>query len=312
MKKNKQIRAFSLIELSIVILIIGILIAGVTQSSRLINEMRLSSARSQTQGSPVAGVRGLTLWIETTSTDSLLDAETVDQSVITVWNDINPQSSTKNGFIKYNNTACATSTRCPLYVTNAIGNLPAILFDGSNDLMENTATNIVPNITNAATVFMVIRPTADGDADPVEIVFSKRNTGATANIEVGYVRSTGATRGWAYYDGAGGYATGATTAIASNANYITTMVYDTTVTAPYVKFYQNGGAPSGNQTVTGVSTPNLTTNSKGTLGKNQDTGGYFSGYIGELIIYDRYLRNEERQAIEDYLGKKWSIKITRP
>lgn len=44
--KNKK--AFSLIELSIVILIIGIIVAGVTQGLRLINAFRLSSAKSLT------------------------------------------------------------------------------------------------------------------------------------------------------------------------------------------------------------------------------------------------------------------------
>ncbi|MFM2200490.1 MAG: hypothetical protein RL769_545, partial [Pseudomonadota bacterium] len=50
MKKNHNTnprhQAFSLIELSIVILIIGILVAGVTQSSRLVNQIRLSTAQS--------------------------------------------------------------------------------------------------------------------------------------------------------------------------------------------------------------------------------------------------------------------------
>jgi len=38
-------KAFSLIELSIVILIIGIFVAGVTSSSRLLKQMKLTSAR---------------------------------------------------------------------------------------------------------------------------------------------------------------------------------------------------------------------------------------------------------------------------
>ncbi|MFM7621060.1 MAG: prepilin-type N-terminal cleavage/methylation domain-containing protein, partial [Alphaproteobacteria bacterium] len=46
-------KAFSLIELSIVILIIGILVAGVTQSSRLVNQFRLTSARNITLSSPL-------------------------------------------------------------------------------------------------------------------------------------------------------------------------------------------------------------------------------------------------------------------
>ncbi len=41
--KTKTNKAFSLIELSIVILIIGILVAGVTQGRRLVGQMKLAS-----------------------------------------------------------------------------------------------------------------------------------------------------------------------------------------------------------------------------------------------------------------------------
>lgn len=65
MKKNS---AFSLIELSIVILIVGIIIAGVTQSSSLIRKMRLSSARQLTSTSfDNAEQVGLGAYIDSTS-----------------------------------------------------------------------------------------------------------------------------------------------------------------------------------------------------------------------------------------------------
>jgi len=51
---NSKIKtAFSLIELSIVILIIGILVAGVTQSSRLVRAIKLQTARSITNSSSI-------------------------------------------------------------------------------------------------------------------------------------------------------------------------------------------------------------------------------------------------------------------
>jgi prepilin-type N-terminal cleavage/methylation domain-containing protein len=58
-KKSLPAKAFSLIELSIAVLIIGIIIAGITQSSSLIQKMALSSARSLTSSSPVASMRDL-------------------------------------------------------------------------------------------------------------------------------------------------------------------------------------------------------------------------------------------------------------
>ena len=44
---------FSLIELSVVILIIGILVLGVTQGSRILTEVKLKSAIALTTSSPV-------------------------------------------------------------------------------------------------------------------------------------------------------------------------------------------------------------------------------------------------------------------
>ena len=68
--KTKNLKAFSLIELSIVILIIGILVAGVTQSSRLIREFKLTTAKNLTRNSPVSSIKGLYFWFETTSESS--------------------------------------------------------------------------------------------------------------------------------------------------------------------------------------------------------------------------------------------------
>jgi len=36
---------------------------------------------------------------------------------------------------------------------------------------------------------------------------------------------------------------------------------------------------------------------------------YFSGKIGEIIIFNRSVRNDERKLIEKYLAKKWSLDI---
>gem|GEM_PF-702917 len=65
---NKNFKkAFSLIELSVVVLIIGILIAGITQSSRLVRAMKLNTARSLTRSSDVNSIRNLTAWFDATA-----------------------------------------------------------------------------------------------------------------------------------------------------------------------------------------------------------------------------------------------------
>lgn len=62
-KKNRK--AFSLIELSIVIVIIGILLVGVIGAKHLISKSRLTTAMAMTRSSPINGTLNSKLWLET-------------------------------------------------------------------------------------------------------------------------------------------------------------------------------------------------------------------------------------------------------
>ena len=68
--KSRPRSAFSLIEISIVILIIGILIAGVIQGGKLLQKFRLQTARSLTNSSVVSEITGLVAWYESTVAES--------------------------------------------------------------------------------------------------------------------------------------------------------------------------------------------------------------------------------------------------
>lgn len=109
-------KAFSLIELSIVILIIGILVSGVTQSSRLIRQFRLSSAQSLTDNSPVNSIPDLVAWYETTKETSTFNGTNYqldDGSAVTILKDIKQTSS-----VKYDLAANAGSN--PVYKEEGI------------------------------------------------------------------------------------------------------------------------------------------------------------------------------------------------
>ncbi len=89
--KSKGLRAFSLIEISIVVLIVGILIAGITQSSRLISLARINTAKSLTQGSPASSIPNMSVWFESAS-DSVFDNSNIeDGDKVKAWNDIKLQ-----------------------------------------------------------------------------------------------------------------------------------------------------------------------------------------------------------------------------
>jgi len=158
---NKKRQAFSLIELSIVILIIGILVAGVTQGSRLVGQMRLATAKSLTQSSPVSSIRNLVTWYETTADKSPDDAVEEDGLVVNNWYDINPQAITKNH---------ATSTVGPTYKASCINGLPCLQFNGSSQILHSTQ-NL--GTTTELTLFVVFYSNVLSCGGVCDIVITK-------------------------------------------------------------------------------------------------------------------------------------------
>ena len=297
MKNNRDLRAFSLIEISIVVLIIGILVAGVTQSTRLLSQAKISSAKSLTQSSPVPSVKNLIVWVESTSDASFDANETDDNATISNWYDLNPQNSPKNSF---------TAADRPRYSLNAINGLPAIRFNGTDSVM--TSTNFSNIITGSVTVFAVVRLPATLAAQPI---IGKRS-GDNAN----FVFSTGtSTAGWQFCDNTCpnspvSYAAGSNAAVSANGTYIASVVYNGTSpagtsTSTGISFFQNGTLANAIQSTT--TSPSTSVGGSLTLGGN--SAGFFGGHIGEVIVFDRAIKREERQAIEGYLGKKWGINM---
>jgi prepilin-type N-terminal cleavage/methylation domain-containing protein len=54
--KNNKIKAFSLLELAVVILIVGILVSGIAYGEKLIYNSRLVGAQSETINSPLNSI----------------------------------------------------------------------------------------------------------------------------------------------------------------------------------------------------------------------------------------------------------------
>lgn len=282
--KNKT--AFSLIELSIVILIIGVIVAGVTQSSRLIGAFRLNTARNLTQSSPVASIPGIFMWFDATSPNAIDVSDPDDAQAVTTLNDLNPQSSTKRNLTQ--NTAGSK----PAYTTGQINNLPVIRFDGSsNDFMTTTLkfSEICP--TNQITMFIVGKLRANG---ATQVLFSLEGT-QRISIEL----SSGVPR-FDFVDGSGAGILSGSGSIYNLVTLLTMYKNDTTQT-----IYKNGAqnaTKSNSLTFTDTATNTLyfgrfSTNLQTTID------------IGEVIIFDRGLKTEERQAVQNYLGKKWGITI---
>ena len=111
---KKYQKAFSLVELSMVILIIGILIAGVSQGIDLYEDFRINTAKTLTLNSRAGRVPDLVSWIETSMIDSFDDVEEKDGLTISNWYDINPiiTPNSKKNFTQ------ATAGSRPYYIKN--------------------------------------------------------------------------------------------------------------------------------------------------------------------------------------------------
>ena len=293
MYKNRT--AFTLIELSIVILIIGIITTGITQSSRLISSFRISSAQNLTKNSPVAGISGLVTWWEATSDASFIDKEASDGATVSAWNDINPQSNNKHNILQ------ATLASKPIYTKSGINGLPSLKFDGTADYLEFPYSSDFS--TNDFTIFAVTQPLAAPGAATYGTVLSFRDL--TAQGYSLYISSALQYQTWiginnTSWQGSAIVAAGAlkTTSLIS-ATYVSVngayKLYSNTVlqgTGSYSPYTMNSLRPfrigaGQNESVTPAS--------------------YFNGYIGELIIFSRALKVEERTSVEAYLKKKWGI-----
>ena len=98
MKHNTK-KAFSLIEISIVILIIGLLIAGISKATDMLSDSKLKSARSISRGSIIPRLSNLVLWLDVSQADSWPDNKRGTQTYTSsTFTDLNPQTPPTVGF----------------------------------------------------------------------------------------------------------------------------------------------------------------------------------------------------------------------
>ncbi|MBU6339738.1 MAG: prepilin-type N-terminal cleavage/methylation domain-containing protein [Rickettsiales bacterium] len=301
--KKPYSKAFTLLELAFVILIIGIFVAGVMSAKDLVKKSKLANARALTESSPVAGTSGLKIWVETTLDNAISpNTNLADGTAITQWNDINPQSK-----VKYNLTAGSS----PSYKEFGIGDLPSLTLRPSSYL--NIPNCKMFNNSNY-TVFIVDMPTTITGSDEGVVTLMGGNlsdgTNSSSNITLNYYHL--------------GYSN-KYNAIVFTSNPNTSYSYDFVQLVPHIhtlrfdsnEYYNPGYGATDYWVDGGVTRDAQKTGLEGTInncyssyiGKSAASQGY-NGYISEFIIFNRALSDDERQAIETYLSKKYNIKIS--
>lgn len=287
MKKYTS-KAFSLIEISIVILIIGILIAGAVQGSILVKASKLKMARSLTSNSPVSSINNLVLWLETTSEQSF-SSDVEDGNGITTWYDINPQSTDKNNAIQN------TAGKNPFYKSSLYNGLPGLLFDGVDDWLSVANNDNLNPGGGGFTLFIVSRVLNNASG----FFYLTKGSGNSS------------TAGYAFYNFNLRIVTdtsvlGQSSGVISGLPSTMPEIYALTLSGSQARFYKNNSevTPAAAYTGSVTSSSSLTIGSRngGTLNSNIE--------VYEIIIFNRLLKSTEFVDINKYLSQKWKITIS--
>ncbi len=283
--QNKM--AFSLLELSIVILIIAILMFGLFKGGDLIKKSKIAAASSITRSSIVSKIDNLVVWFETTMPTSFNKNETVNGKNITTWNNINPYQNQTTP----NNATRNTTNNQPIYIENGINGLPVLRFDDNNDYLNYDGTALA---NSNYTVFVVEQRRNNKDNN---YFIGGMQASSSRNLILGYRTNT----------------------LITHTQYAND--YDIDITAysspiPRIHSFRFSSSIGKDYSLNGVIKINYN-NNVGLLSYDGAIIGagltiypdfYFNGDIGEIIIFSKYLDDVEKTNVEEYLKKKWDIK----
>ena len=299
-KKQKlgQKLGFSLIELSVVLLVIGFFIGLIAESSDILSESRLAAARSLTKTSPVTSNEGLILWLETTLSESFED-ELKTGDLVSKWNDLGPYLEERNNALQSN------GTYRPTFQENAINYIPAVRFDDTDDHLIINDFELRDTGTGQYAIFIVARKNNLGTRGDL---ISYKNLG---NDNFGfYIENDNLTH----------YHLELNTTLIHNNLAGTITLDDSFRIFTFIRDLNDNNIGYVNSALDlSTLTPaiNLSDIDNDTplfIGSNHEDLSYdpissFGGDIAEIIIYNKYVKASTRENIEEYLSKKYAINI---
>ena len=289
-KINKK--AFTIIEISVVILIISVMIAGVITSKSMLTKSRLANAQSLTQQSFVNEISNdLIAWYET-SLEGSFDASEIknDGSFITTWKDSNKSVVTKN-----NATAPASTANQPILFQNVFYNsIPGLRFSG-NQYLNFDGSKFAQN---SYTIFLVEQRNSNKSEN--YFIGGTANS-ANANLSLGY--GTDTTILFSHYSN------DFTRSVASykpQTPIMHTFLFNNTIGK---RHSINGGSIATNSP---AQTTSITSFNGAMIGAYNPSGTLktYVGDLAEIIMFKRSLKTEEIKAIESYLGSKYGIPVS--
>lgn len=280
-KINKK--AFSIIEISVVLLIVSVMIVGISTGRSMITKSRLTNAKSLTQKSIVNEMGDdLIAWFETSLESSFIPSESkTDNSLITVWKDSNKSAITKND---------AKIGVSPTLVQNVFYNsIPGLRFSGAQYLNFDGKKFA----KNSYTVFVVEqrRSSKNHNYFIASTNTSNKLFGYRSNIQISQSHTNND-----FNVTIPGYL--------SPIPRIHTFLFNNSVGKQYTL---NG---NNTQTANPSQLNSIDSFDPAKIGYLASVNSYYEGDIAEIIMFKRSLKTEEVEAIESYLGSKYGIPVS--
>lgn len=221
------------------------------------------------------------MWYETSSKNSFAESEAQDGETVSSWYDINPQA-----VFKLNANESDADSR-PQYIENVFNGAPGLLFDGVDD-----SFNLDTQITFPSTSFTAIAVFKNNEADKRHFILAST---ITTDGSDQIIRYRGDIASYTTYNGT---AHNGTIELSTEPRIVSLIQNGTSA-----QFFDNGNA----LTAGAVDDETYRFGQIGALGNNQEP---FDGYMAEIIVFTRALKNRERSAIESYLSQKYAITIS--
>ena len=275
------------------------MIAAVMKGNGLYQKYRLNSARTMTLSSQVNNIEGMVLWLDATKQDTIINnsdsTDLRDNDTIKTWKSTNPQNKYVYDFSQ------GSESLKPHYIRNGIGNLPAIVFETNADgsvyeALENDFA--LPLSPSQFTIFSVINPIQNTSSWGTVYMFRGGGTSYSGfNL---YKHSN--SNYWSFWTGD---SSTWNKVIEANLGFNNPQIVTTMRSATNSKVYVNGTLGGDEASTYDINSQNT---SKFYIGSGNGNYG-FDGYISEIIMFRNALSDEDRQAVESYLTKKYSINI---
>lgn len=297
MKTYKNKLAFSLIELSVVILIVGILVVGVSQGSRIISEARLKTARSLTNSSPVHAMPGLVLWLDSTNIENIATGTVAsnqygnpgDEEYLVHWKDQNSKGLTDLIF------SAPNDANRPIFLRNSSNGLPAIKFEANSEYLLSSSQIGITQLTE----FVVYKSSSKGSQALLLNSGDPADATLYLNLDPQDSPPTVMYRKGIHGFGSGGFVYVNKFTIFSYVDYIRS-------TGGFGARYFINGDHKG---TAGATTLSSIIPSQLYISSTNSAWG-LEGELSEIILFSRTLKDSEREAVEKYLAQKYKIKIS--